>query len=209
MNKLISLLALLFCLPVNAYIAQQNEHKPIIAAKIQQELRSQNLLQSLGPSESERKLRQTFSKNKNMDTLELDETMLAIFREAKIDKSEWDNIDKAKTIVRYTMLKEVEKRWSDLQATMINDSGIEKFKDFKPAFIQTLKTNTYFAGKQDSLTAKTKKEYLFKIADWGNVAVATDLSSVRWRIEFNSGSDSNQLQESAKKIKSKPTEEEE
>ena len=205
----LSLLAFLFCFHANAYIAEQNEHKPIILAKIQRDIRSHKLLSSFGPTESERKLRQTFSKDKNIDTLELDDSMLSAYRESKTDKSEWDKIDTAKSIARYTLYKEVEKRWDDLQATMINEGDAKNFKDFQPAFLRTLKDETQFTGKQDSLTARTKKEYLFRIADWGNVAVASDLSSVRWRIDFNSASDSNQLQDSAKKIKSKPVDDEE
>lgn len=98
---------------------------------------------------------------------------------------------KAKKLAQYAAYHAVLKNWKLLKTTVINESAVKKFSQFKPVLLKKLQ-NTQLILKKNNDKIHFD-EYRFVIPDIGAVVVSKNLKRVEWDIRISNKADRNKL----------------
>lgn len=99
--------------------------------------------------------------------------------------------EQAKQIAKLVLFKKIQEDWDILKTTVLNSATVSSFKTFRPSLITQLNQAVYVPSKDG---------YSFEVKEWGIVIVYPSLKTVRWKVEFNSKYDGNDLEDGAENI---------
>ncbi|MCB0394597.1 MAG: hypothetical protein KDD25_08555 [Bdellovibrionales bacterium] len=107
-------------------------------------------------------------------------------------------VEKAKSIAKQKLFEVVEKRWSDLKNTTLNENTDDDFKTFKSALRYKLNGMIYRSQTREN-------RYVFIVDEsgvgtWATAFVSPDLKTVEWSIEVNGMYDGNKLAAGMEKV---------
>ncbi len=104
--------------------------------------------------------------------------------------------EKAKQLAKWVLLQQIEKDWKILETTIFNKYDANSLKQYKAKLLEQL---------NGAVFVPSKKGLSFEVADWGIALVLPTQTTIRWKIQFNSRYDNNELEEGADKIKIEPS----
>jgi hypothetical protein len=100
-------------------------------------------------------------------------------------------VEQAKKISKIYLYKKIQSDWDIIKTSALNTRVDTTFKSYRAKLKSDLEGLYYI---------KYDEGYVFQVGQWGYVTVSKSLKNIKWRVEFNSKYDKNQLEEGAEDI---------